>query len=477
MELTDIAKALPEAALPKAAAVRARRGEIHAVLAQEPLVSVLAGMLSGRCPVKGTEVLLAGSPVFLASPRKALRLGVGAVCRRDGLADNFSLLDQLRLTGGLPRSKKQAREQAEVLAGKYGLRCGDMDCPAGDLPSGERFRGELLRALLQGASVLVLEQPDERLSLLEMEETRGVLRRLADDGKTVLILSRRRDGFAWADEQTLLFPQNSPVPQPLPRKDIAVGSVALEARDLTVHGNRRGRYLLKNVSLEARTGEITAVVGLPDQGQAALAGALAGTVPLTKGRLRLDGRELTGLSPRERGRAGVGFAPGPGLDFGLALPFTVAENMALRRTIAPLRGIRLKGYAEDLLCGADALPEGGVNQPAHALSRAEKQRIVLSREMAREPRALIALDPTRGLNEADARDIWLRLLDFRNSRRAALLITDDLEEALALAGRLLVLCRGEIVGEFDPALTTKRELGLYMTGERRQGREEPFDDD
>ena len=465
--------------------LRVKRGEIHAVLTNDAdetaaLTEILAGQ---RRHVRG-EFRVDGNEAKIQSPRDALALGIGAVYRRDGLADGLTLLEHYRLVPGAPRGKKQARAAAEAAAEKYGLKT-EWDIPAVELSAVERFRGELLRVLAEDIDILILEEPEDRLPPLEMEKLLPLLRRFAEENKTVLLITRRPEtakaasactdltGTKGADEGTL---------PPMDKKRIAAGSVVLEARHLTLEKRGREEPVLRAVSLEARAGEITAVLGLPGSGLEALAAVLAG-MENASGRIRLNGKEITALSAQERTRAGIAFAPGPDLGYGLAEKASLPENMALHHYRSAafqesgfLRKSEMRAYADQLLEKQGAIQEENA-AAAENRDRAEKQRFALAREEEGSPQVLIALKPTEGMNRADARDIHNRLLAVRNNRRSVLLLTEDLREAMTLGDRILVLCQGAVTGEFEPSLTTERELGLYMAGDRQQGREEPFDDD
>lgn len=466
------------------ASLRVKKGEIHAALAEKQLIHGLARLLGGLAPKQRYDVLIEGESMALSSPRSALDMGIAVIFCHSGMAEDMTVLDQLRLLPGMPRQKKKARQAIEEAARGAGLPV-DLDARGADLTVGERYLAQLLRALLENKEFLILEQPDWALTPLEMENLLPLLRRNQQEGKSVLLLTSRPETARLADACTELTPKEQLLfMPPADPKEMAVGSVTLEARDLTYTEERRGRRVLRGASLEARAGEITAVVGVPGSGQEELAAALAGMLPLARGRVRLKGKEITSTSVRDRLRLGLGFAPGPKMNYGFSALSQAAENVCLRflrdaayRESGFLKHGEMRRFADDMLDSMNAYPANGAAAPADSLTAEEKQRCVLAREMERNPDALIALDPTLGLSKEAARDIWDRLIAFRNTRRAVLLITEDIREALALGGRILVLCRGEIVGEFEAGLIHERELSLYMTGERRQGREEQFDEE
>ena len=447
--------------------LKVRTGEFRAALAEPSLCALLSAELGGFSCTGEAEYTLHGQPYFPRSPRAALKKGVAVVTQEGALAGDLSLTEHIRLLPGMLCGKKKAREKAEALCAAYGFSA-DWTAPAGALSAGDRYRGEILLALLRNSEILVLCQPEAALTLLELEQLSAGLRKACQQGKTVLLLTCRTGAAALADAYDALSPE--PDDTPPGRLDIAVGRVVLEARNLTGNG-------LKDVSFEARTGEILAIAGLPGSGKQALLDILTGTLTPKEGRLRLNGREINDYSVRERVRAGVACVPGTDRDCGFPLEsVSVRESMALRRYREPayqesgfLRKGEMGRYAGDVLTWLNI-------QPGEETSAENRRRCALTRETDGNFHALAVLDPTKGLGEAAARDIWNRLITLRDERRAVVLLTSDAREALLAGDRVLTLYRGEITGAFDPAVTTEKELGLYMTG-RRQGGEERFDEE
>ena len=447
--------------------LKARAGEFRAALAEPSLCALLSGGLGGFSRDGGAKYTLHGKPFFPRSPRAALKRGVSVVAPESALAPNLNLTDHIRLLPGMLGGRKRAREKAEALCEAYGFSV-DLIEPAGNLSAGDRYRGEILLALLRNSEILVLCQPEAALTPLELETLAAGMRKACQQGKTVLMLTCRNYAAALADARDVLSPE--PDDTPPDRLDIAVGSVVLEARNITGNG-------LKDVSFEARTGEILAIAGLPGSGKQALLDALTGALPLSGGRFRLNGREINDYSVRERVRAGIACVPGPAMDYGFPLGnVSMGESMALRRYREPafqesgfLRKGEMGRYAED------AMTWLSIRRGEEETSE-NRRRCALTRETDGNIHALAVLDPTQGLSENAARDIWNRLITLRDERRAVVLFTSDAREALLAGDRVLTLYQGEITGEFDPSVTTEKELGLYMTG-RRQGGEERFDEE
>ena len=443
--------------------LKAREGEMRAVWTDRRLCALLADALGSLSKAGEMEILLHGKNVFPRSPRAALKKGISVISHDSVFAKGLSLSDHIRLLPGVLCGRKKA----EALCAEYGWTV-DLTAPAEALSAGDRYRGAILLALLRGSGILALREPEAALTPLETEEAAAGLRKACQQGRTVLLLSCRKWAAEMADAFDILSPAVNDTPPE--RLDIMAGSVVLEARNLTGGA-------LRDVSFEARAGEILAIAGMPGSGQEALMDALTGALPLTGGRLRLNGREINGYSIRERIRAGIACVPGREMDFGFPLcNITAGESMALRRYRDPvfqesgfLRKGEMRRYAGEVLNwlkiqqGEESFPEN-------------RQRCALTRETDGNIHALLTLNPTAGMEDRMARDIWERLITVRNERRAVVLITEDPREALLAGDRVLTLCRGEITGEFDPAVTSEKELGLYMTG-RRQSREERFDEE
>lgn len=447
--------------------LRAREGEVHAALAGPRLCGLLSDALAGVSRGGKMAVFLHGKAAVPRSPRAALRKGISVISPEDVWGRGVPLTDHFRLLSGTLSGKRRTRKKAEALCEEYGLNV-DLDSPCEALSAGDRYRGQLLLALLRDSEFLVLREPEAALTPLETEEMIAALRLACQEERTALLLTARKPIAALADKTTQLSPAAEDTPQE--RLDITIGSVALEVRNLRGNG-------LRDVSFEARSGEILAIVGMPGSGQQALFDALTGMQPPVGGRLRLIGRDITAYSLRERARAGIACVPGPDMDFGFPSGgVTAGESMALRRYREPafqesgfLRKGEMRRYAGETLNWLNI-------QPGEERLPENKQRCALTRETDGYLLALLTLNPTAGMEEAAARDIWERLLTVRNERRAVVLITADPREALLAGDRVLTLCGGEITGEFDPALTSEKELGLFMTG-RRQGGEERFDEE
>ena len=494
-------KALDDISLPL------RQGEIHALLGDTGAgKSTLLRVLCGLCQPDGGQIYLDGKKVRIRSPRRAIRLGSGMASQPSRLVEDFSVLDNIILgaeddfLGVL--IKKRARETVMALSEQYGLPV-DPEARIEEISTGMKQRVEILKMLYRDSSILLFDEPAAALTPQKADQLFALLRTLAREGRTILFSTAKPSEALSADRCTVL--RNGKLRDtvntsdtyeealsrmmggagaPLEKKEISVGSVVLEVRDVAVAGKPRGMNAVQSVNFEVRAGEIVCLTGIEGNGQTEFVSALMGLTPLKSGRVRLNRREITRLSVRDRARAGISHIPESPRTRGLLPDHTLAENLALQRYWEPafqesgwIRKDATRRYADRLIQQYGLPAANGSGAIVGALSTSCQMRSVAAREIDRGCELLVAVQPTRGLNRSDADAIRRQILSVRDSRKAVLLVSLDLDEVMALADRILVMCQGEIVGEFDPKYTTARELGLYMAGVRRKGDEVRFDDD
>ncbi len=479
----------------------AAAGEVHALLGENGAgKTTLSNILTGLYRPDEGEIELYGELVRFRSPREALHAGIGMVHQHFRLVPTFTVAENILL--GDDRAEGRAfilhprtieRKVAE-LGARYGLTV-DPRAHIWQLSVGEQQRVEVLKALYRDARILILDEPTAVLTPQEAQSLFETLRAMAAEGKTVIFISHklhevmavadrvtvlrggRRVSTVSASESTqrslaaLMVGREIAVAHRVPRA-FPVGDVLLEADQVSVAGDRGG-LAVKGVSLEIRAGEIVAVAGVAGNGQRELAEAVAGVRDLETGVVRVDGRDLHPGDPRAAIAAGVAYIPEDRLGTGLAPSLSVAANVVLKSYRAPpvshgpvLMLGRMRKLAVSLLRRYD-VKAPGPDTPVRNLSGGNLQKLVLGREFDGERRALIAAQPTRGLDVGAIETVHAYLREAAAKGLAVLLLSEDLDEIRALADRIVVMYEGEIRGELDAETATVEEIGYLMAGGER----------
>jgi simple sugar transport system ATP-binding protein len=492
LELRGITKRFGAVTANDAVDLQLRRGEIHALLGENgagksTLMSVVYGMAR---PDEG-EILIDGEPVTIDSPRHAMDRGVGMVFQHFMLIPVMTVAENLVL-GAEPRKHglldlAGARRRTRELSDKYGLKV-DPDARVSDVSVGQQQRIEILRALDRGAKILVLDEPTAVLTAQETAELAEVLRGLRDAGTSIVFITHKlHEVLAVADRVTVLRrgktvgtvdtagADDASLARMMVGRDVVLrvekepgkpGDPLLELDD--VHAiDDRGLPAVDGVSLQVRAGEIVAVAGIDGNGQSELIDLISGLRPCTGGHVRLGGKDITNCTPRAARDAGIGHIAEDRHRRGLVLDFNLSENLALMdyregTRFGLLKPRRMLDAAARLLHEFDV--RGGTPvTPARSLSGGNQQKVVIAREISGNPDALIAAQPTRGLDVGAIEFVHRRLLAERDAGRAILLFSLELDEVRALADRIVVIYDGRIVGELPPTASDE-ELGLLMTG-------------
>jgi general nucleoside transport system ATP-binding protein len=471
-----------------------KQGEVHALLGENgagksTLMSILYGLYR---PDEG-EVHIGGEPVEMDSPATAINLGIGMVHQHFMLVPVMTVTENIVLgseprRGALLDVREGARRVAE-LSDQYGLAV-DPGAVIEDVTVGTQQRAEILRALYRDARILVLDEPTAVLTAQEADELFQVLRALRDDGVAIVFISHKLgEVLEIADRVTVLrrgvkvdtVPAAGATEQSLARlmvgRDVLLRVEKAEARarepeleveDLQVRDDR-GLEAVRGVSLNVRAGEIVAVAGVDGNGQQELVEAIAGLRKPESGRIAVGGQEVGGRGVRITCDAGVAHIAEDRQLRGLILDFTLAENLALREYRSPplsrsgwLNANRMNARARSLL-GEFDVRGGDAGTLASSLSGGNQQKVCIAREIAANPRLLIAHQPTRGLDVGAIEFVHRRLVAERDKGRGILLVSLELDEVRSLADRILVIYEGTIVGEFPPD-ASEEELGVAMTG-------------
>jgi general nucleoside transport system ATP-binding protein len=473
-----------------------RPGEVHALLGENgagksTLMSILYGLYS---PDEG-EIRVNGEPVEVTSPSRAIELGIGMVHQHFMLVPVMTVTENIVLgeepTRGALLDVREGARRVKELSDRYGLAV-NPDAVIEEVSVGMQQRVEILKTLYRDARILILDEPTAVLTAQETKELFEVLEALKKDGVSIVFISHKlNEVLAISDRVTVLrrgeridtVPTEGATEESLARlmvgrdvllrvdKDAAKpGEPMLEVEDLQVR-DQRGLEAVKGVSLTVRGGEVVAIAGVDGNGQLELVQAIAGVVVPESGRVSIAGEDVTGEGVRETTEAGVAHIPEDRQLCGLVLDFTLAENLALREYRRPPisnHGVLSMGgmndRARELLKEYD-VRGGDPSTLASALSGGNQQKVAVAREVASNPKLLIAHQPTRGLDVGAIEFVHRRLLEEREKGRGILLVSLEFEEVRALADRIVVIYEGELVAEFPPDVS-EEELGVAMTGGR-----------
>ncbi|MDR7387022.1 MAG: ABC transporter ATP-binding protein [Armatimonadota bacterium] len=498
VQMRGIHKVYPDgtAAL-KGVDFRVHAGEIVALLGENgagktTLMKVLSGLLR---PTRGA-IFVDGRPVLFRNPSDALRCGIGMVHQVFTLVPPFTALQNVLLgqegTGALsPLPEASARARVAALLEEVGLEV-PLDVPVESLPVGVQQRVEICKTLYRGTSVLILDEPTSALTPVEVEEFFRFLRRLRDRGAAIVLITHKlREVLEVSDRVVVLrqglvageLPTSSATAEKLAELMVgqltalrvrksprAPGKPVLSVRGLTVR-NDQGRVAVRDLSFDVREGEIVGVAGVEGNGQSELVQALTGLRQPDSGEVYLEGERVPFVEPLALYRRGLAHVPEDKARFGLALGFDLVENSILGRQREP-QFVRRLGrlnrpvilrYAQDLVRRFHVVAPD-LATPVRSLSGGNQQRLLVGREISKEPRLVVAMHPTRGLDVASTLYIRELLVQMRDAGKAVLLVSADLDEVLELSDRIAVMYAGQFVG-LGPADQFRREtVGLLMGG-------------
>lgn len=472
-----------------------KKGEVHALLGENGAgKSTLMNILSGLLEPTSGDIFVNGKKVNITSPSASSRLGIGMVHQHFMLVDKFTITENIIL--GTEKTKygvldrKSAQEEIKNLSERYGLFV-DPSARVESVSVGMQQRAEILKTLYRGNEILILDEPTAVLTPQEITELMGILKSLTKEGKSIIIITHKIEEIMQVADRCTVIRRGKSVDTVNVKEssqqelaDLMVGrSVSFKVDKKTAQPKEpvltiknlvvkesRGLEAVKDLSLEVRAGEILGIAGIDGNGQSELIHAITGLTKVESGTITLEGKEIQNQPPRVITETGLGHIPEDRHKYGLILPMTIYENMALQTYYQEpfskngfLNKEAMQEKARHLIEEYDVRTQSE-NSTAESLSGGNQQKAIIAREISRDPNFLIAAQPTRGLDVGAIEYIHKRLVEQRDNGKAVLLMSFELDEVMNVSDRIAVMYEGKIVGIVDPNEVTEGELGLLMAG-------------
>lgn len=499
IEMRGITKIFPGVVANEDINFALKKGEIHALLGENgagktTLMKILYGLYS---PTSGS-IHVNEQKVEITSPNKAIALGIGMVHQHFMLVQPFTVAENIVL-GSEPSkvagilNMDEAIKKVEEISNKYGLIV-DPRAKIQDISVGMQQRVEILKALYRGADILILDEPTAVLTPQEVKELIAIMDKLTAQGKSIIFITHKlKEVKAISDRVTVIRRgkvigtvntdnvDTRELARMMVGRDVILevekepakpGDVVLKVENLQAQ-NDRGLPALRGTTFEVRGGEILGIAGVDGNGQAELTEVLTGLRPLLKGTIQLKGEEISRKSTKKRIKAGISHIPEDRHKRGLVLDYSLSENMILghhnEKPFADNGMLNRRKIGEK---ARELIKEFDVRTPheevlAKNLSGGNQQKVIIAREISRNPELLIAAQPTRGVDVGAIEFIHKRIVEERDAGKAVLLVSLELDEILSLSDRIAVIYEGQIVGIVDAKDATEEELGLMMAGATR----------
>ncbi len=504
IEMRDIVKEFPGIKANDGITLQLKRGEIHALLGENgagksTLMSILFGIYQ---PDEG-QIYKNGEPVTINNPNDANDLGIGMVHQHFKLVEVFSILDNIIL-GVEPTkfgflTKKKAKNKILELSKAYGLNV-DPDALIEDVTVGMQQRTEILKMLYRDNEVLIFDEPTAVLTPQEINELMEIMRGLAKEGKSILFITHKlNEIMAVADRCSVLrkgkyigtvdikdttkeelskMMVGRDVKFVVDKDEAKPTETVLEVDNLCIKSKLHKKNAVNNVSFNVRKGEIVCIAGIDGNGQSELVYGITGLEKAESGNIKLCGEDVTNKNIRYKNTHGLSHIPEDRHKHGLVLDYSLEQNLVLQRYFEPqfqkngfIKFSAVRKYSDELIEKFDVRSGQGSITTSRSMSGGNQQKAIVARELDREHQLLVAVQPTRGLDVGAIENIHSELVKTRDEGAGILLVSLELDEVMSVSDRILVMYEGEIVAELDPKTTTVEELGLYMSGAKRQEKE------
>lgn len=479
--------------------LQVKKGEIHALLGENgagksTLMSVLFGLYQ---PEEG-QIKMNGQEVKINNPNDANLLGIGMVHQHFKLVHNFTVLESIVLGHETVKNgvlkMEDARKKVMELSEKYKFKI-DPDAFISDITVGMQQRVEILKMLYCDNEVLIFDEPTAVLTPQEVNELMKVMLQLVQEGKSIIFITHKLneikavanrcsvlrkgkyigtiDVAQTSKEEMSEMMVGRKVDFIIDKQGINLGEPVLEVKNLTIHSKQK-RESVKNVSFTVRRGEILTIAGIDGNGQSELVYGITGLMPIEEGEIFLNQKNITKESIRQKCLDGLAHIPEDRHKDGLVLDYTLQENLVLQSYYTKefqkngfLKFDAIRQYAKKLIEKFDIRSAQGEDSIVRGMSGGNQQKAIIARELDRNPEIVIAVQPVRGLDVGAIEYIHKQLIAQRDSGKAVLLVSLELDEVMNVSDRILVMYEGEIVADVNPTNTTVEELGLYMSGAKR----------
>ena len=503
IEMLHITKEFPGIKANDDITLQLKKGEIHALLGENGAgKSTLMSVLFGLYQPEAGEIRKNGVKVEINDPNDATALKIGMVHQHFKLVEVFTVLDNIILGAETTKlgfiQKKEARAKVQALSEKYGLHV-DLDAKVEDITVGMQQRVEILKMLYRDNEILIFDEPTAVLTPQEIDELMATMREFAKEGKSILFISHKLNEIMEVSDRVTVLRKGKyvgtvntsetnkqelsnmmvgrPVQLEVVKDEARPTDEVLRVEHFSVPSRVHKRNAVDDVSFSVRKGEIVCVAGIDGNGQSELIYGLTGLDKSSGGKVTLCGEDITHASIAHRGK-NMSHIPEDRHKYGLVLDFTLEQNMVLQRFQEPqfekagfINNAAVREYADELIDKFDVRSGQGAVTVARSMSGGNQQKAIIAREIDRDKPLIVAVQPTRGLDVGAIEYIHSQLVSERDKGKAILLVSLELDEVMSLSDRILVMFEGKIVGEFDPKKITVQELGLYMAGAKRTGKE------
>ncbi|MGD9567419.1 MAG: ABC transporter ATP-binding protein [Sedimentibacter sp.] len=479
---------------------KVRKGEIHALLGENGAgKSTLMSVLFGLYQAEKGEILINGKTEQIKNPNEANNLNIGMVHQHFKLVHNFTVLESIILgretvkTGLL--KKDNARKKVMDLSKRYKLKI-DPDAYISDITVGMQQRVEILKMLYCDNDILIFDEPTAVLTPQEIEELMKIMKELVNEGKSIIFISHKlneikevanrctilRKGkyMGTVDVNTTSKEQMSEmmvgrkINFNIEKKDIEAKEAVLEIKNLSIKAKNSKKNVVNDITFEVKKGEIVCIAGIDGNGQSELVYGITGLIPINEGKIILNNKDITKESIRKKCIDGMAHIPEDRHKHGLILDFNLQQNAVMQTYYEPrfqhlslIKFNAVKEYAKKLIKQYDIRSPRDEDSIVRNMSGGNQQKLIIARELDRNPEIVLAVQPTRGLDVGATEYIHKQLLNQRDEGKAVLLISLELDEVMNISDRILVIYEGEIVGDLNPKEITVKELGLYMSGSKR----------